>query len=71
MAVQGSTDPMKAPKEEFLDEVTFWRYRALTHVGHDSDDALEIATHVEVDLHQALELVSKGCPQALAVRILL
>ena len=52
-------------------QVLRWRMRTLTTAGYDLDDAVVIASNVEIDLHSAAELVRRGCPSATAVRILL
>jgi len=39
-------------------------------VGFAGDDAVVLAARTEVDLHEAIELVQRGCPPELAVRIL-
>ena len=39
-------------------------------VGFAGDDAVALAARSDVDLHQAIELVQRGCPPELAVRIL-
>ncbi len=56
-----------------LDEATQilgLRLRTLTAAGYDLDDAVVLASHVEIDLDSATELVRRGCPSATAVRIL-
>ena len=52
-------------------EILRWRLSSLTAAGYDLDDAVVLASHVEIDLHAAAELVRRGCPSATAVRILL
>jgi hypothetical protein len=52
-------------------EVLAWRFDALCRSGFDLDAAALIAANVEVDLHRAVQLVDRGCPPALAARILL
>ncbi len=52
-------------------EVLAWRFDALCRSGFDLDAAALIAANVEVDLHEAVQLVDRGCPPALAARILL
>jgi len=52
-------------------EVLAWRFDALFRSGFDLDAAAVLAANVEVDLHQAIELVGRGCPPALAARILI
>jgi hypothetical protein len=53
------------------EEVLRWRFDELVRGGYAPSDAMVLASHVEVDLHQAVELVEQGCPQATALLILL
>jgi hypothetical protein len=48
-----------------------WRFEELVRVGYDAGEAMILASHVEVDLHAATDLVGHGCPPATAMRILL
>ena len=48
-----------------------WRFSQLAKSGYGIDDAIVLATHTDVDLHLASDLVARGCPPALALRILL
>jgi hypothetical protein len=50
--------------------VLLWRFENLTRTGAPVGDALVIASHVEIDLHEAAELLRKGCPPELVVPIL-
>ena len=52
-------------------EVLAWRFDALCRSGYELDAAAVLAANVEVDLHDAIELVARGCPPDLAARILL
>jgi hypothetical protein len=52
-------------------EVLAWRFDALCRSGYDLDAAAVLAANVEVDLHDAVDLVTRGCPPELAARILL
>ena len=52
-------------------EVRAWRFEALFRCGYDRDAAVVLAANVEVDLHDAVDLVRSGCPPTLAARILL
>jgi hypothetical protein len=52
-------------------EVRAWRFEALCRSGYESEAAVMLAANVEVDLHDAVDLVRRGCPPALAARILL
>ena len=48
-----------------------WRFEQLQRVGFDAELALDLAVCAEVDLHDATELVQRGCAPPLAARILL
>ena len=56
--------------ETELDRVERWRTAELMRVGFPGDDAVALAARLDVDLHEAIELVRRGCPPELAVRIL-
>ncbi len=56
--------------ETELERVERWRTAELMRVGFAGDDAASLAARTDVDLHQAIELVQRGCPPELAVRIL-
>jgi hypothetical protein len=56
--------------ETELDRVERWRTAELMRVGFPGDDAVALAARFEIDLHEAIELVQRGCPPALAIRIL-
>ena len=56
--------------ETELDRVERWRTAELMRVGFAGDDAVALAARLDVDLHEAIELVQRGCPPELAVRIL-
>jgi hypothetical protein len=56
--------------ETELERVERWRTAELMRVGFAGDDAVALAARTDVDLHQAIELVQRGCPPELAVRIL-
>jgi hypothetical protein len=47
-----------------------WRARCLRSAGFEPSAAELIAHEAAFDLHALLELVDRGCPPALAVRIL-
>jgi hypothetical protein len=53
------------------ESVLRWRFEELVRVGYDAGDAMVLASHVEVDLHGAIDLVTHGCSTATAMRILL
>jgi len=61
--VEGGPDPAA--------RVLSWRVEQLIAVGYDSDSAFVLALDRSVDLHEATELVRRGCPPETAFRILL
>lgn len=52
-------------------DVIAWRCEQLGNRGYGAFEAMVLAHHLEVDLHQALDLAGRGCPPQLALRILL
>jgi hypothetical protein len=56
--------------ETELERVERWRAEALVRAGYAGTDALELAARPDVDLHEAIELLERGCPVDVAVRIL-
>jgi hypothetical protein len=58
-------------RETEQERVERWRLEALVKVGYDSTSAAQIAVRNDVDLHRAIELVERGCPPEIAVRILI
>jgi len=67
---------MTAAQFELIDEteveaILRWRFEELVRAGYDIGSALVLASHVEVDLHQASALPRRGCPPETAMRILL
>ena len=61
-------ETLDAPAAE---QVLCWRFEQLVVVGFSAGDAAILASHVEVDLHHAADLVNRGCPHGTALRILL
>jgi hypothetical protein len=61
-------DQRSAPDTE---EIRHWRLEQLQRAGYGRREARVLARRVEVDLHQAINLVSRGCSPELALRILL
>lgn len=56
--------------ETELERVERWRTEELLRAGFDPAAATELAARFDVDLHSALDLVDRGCPPELALRIL-
>jgi len=68
------TLPVETPQECGHDpaaRVLSWRIEQLIAVGYDGDSAFVLALDRSVDLHDATELVRRGCPPETAFRILL
>jgi hypothetical protein len=51
-------------------EIVSWRRRQLVQAGFCGALAERVAEDPAYDLHALIELVERGCPPALAVRIL-
>jgi hypothetical protein len=65
-AAQG--EEIDAPETE---AVLRWRFDVLARAGYDHESAMLIAHRVEVDLHEAADLLGRGCPPQTAREILL
>jgi hypothetical protein len=52
------------------EQVVSWRVQRLLRAGFPSVLALGLAADCRFDLHALLDLVERGCPPALAARIL-
>ena len=57
----------ESPEQAVLD----WRFEQLCRVGYDRGEARLLSRRVDVDLHQAVDLLRNGCPRELALAILL
>jgi len=65
-----------AAQFEMIDEteaemILRWRFEELVRAGYDIGSALVLASHVEIDLHDASSLTRRGCPSETALRILI
>jgi hypothetical protein len=56
--------------ETEVERVERWRAEELERAGYEHDDAVELAGRLDVDLHDAISLLERGCPADLAVLIL-
>jgi hypothetical protein len=56
--------------ERHRDDVFAWRRSQLVRSGFSHRLAAHVADDGRYDLHQLIELVEKGCPPELALRIL-
>lgn len=57
--------------EDEAEMILRWRFDELVRAGYDVGTALLLASHVEIDLHDASALARRGCPADTALRILL
>jgi hypothetical protein len=57
-------------RQESSRQVVGWRFEELRRIGYRQADAMELALRAEIELHAAVDLVRRGCPHELAVRIL-
>ena len=54
-----------------IERVENWRHDALERAGYDSESAIVLAACHDVDLHEAVDLLARGCSVDLALQILL
>jgi hypothetical protein len=57
--------------ETEAERVERWRADELIRAGFDPDAALKLAARTDVDIHRAALMLEQGCPQDLALQILL
>jgi hypothetical protein len=62
--------PESTGTEQLL-RVLVWRFKQLCRSGFELELATTIAARMDVDLHDAIKLVERGCPPELAGRIIL
>ena len=54
-----------------IDRIESWRHEELERAGYDAESALVLAASHDVDLHDAVDLLKRGCTVDLALQILL
>jgi hypothetical protein len=54
-----------------LDRIEDWRREELERAGYPRNDAARLAERHDVDLHLAIDLISRGCSSTVALDILL
>jgi len=54
-----------------IERIEHWREEALERAGYDRASASMLAMRHDIDLHEAVELLERGCPSELALQILL
>lgn len=62
---------VEAPVPTEEEQIAWWRAEVLERVGYTGWMANVLAVKKDVDLHLAVELLAKGCPERTAARILL
>jgi hypothetical protein len=60
--------PDRLTEQELVER---WRAEELERAGYPPQAAFELAARMDVDLHLAAELLTKGCSTELALQILL
>jgi hypothetical protein len=58
-------------EQDEFDRVERWRQGELERAGFSPRDAASLASRHDVDLHRAIDLLKRGCPEGLALEILL
>jgi hypothetical protein len=58
-------------EETEQERVERWRAEELRRAGYSASAASRLAARADVDLHAAIELLGRGCPEQLALEILL
>jgi hypothetical protein len=54
-----------------LERIEHWRTEELERAGYSRRAAGRLAARLDVDLHQAVQLLQRGCSPELALKILL
>ncbi|MBA2424173.1 MAG: hypothetical protein H0W35_02275 [Actinobacteria bacterium] len=54
-----------------IDRIEQWRHEELERAGYDPESALVLSASHDVDLHEAVGLLERGCSVELALQILL
>ena len=54
-----------------LERIEQWRAEELERAGYGRHEASRLAARHDVDLHLAIDLISRGCPPQVALDILL
>ena len=66
-----SATELRELEETELERVERWRAEELERAGYELSAAAVLAASSGVDLHLAIELLARGCPQDTAMQILL
>jgi hypothetical protein len=65
-----STD-LQTYVETESERIERWRAEELERAGYEPRSAAKIAVRPDIDLHLAIDLLARGCPPDLALKILL
>jgi len=65
-----STD-LQTPFETEAERIERWRAEELERAGYAPRSAAKLAVRTDIDLHLAVDLLGRGCPPDLALKILL
>ncbi len=57
--------------ETEIERIERWRAAELERGGYGAGQATQLAARHDVDLHLAIDLLARGCPAEVALRILL
>ena len=57
--------------ETEAERIERWRSDELERAGYDPRPAARLAARLDIDLHLATSLLERGCPQDVALRILI
>jgi hypothetical protein len=71
LEVEVSAIEVQEQQETETERVARWRAEELERAGYDLGSAAVLAASFGVDLHLAVELLERGCPQDVAMQILL
>jgi len=66
-----SVTEIREVEETEAERVARWRAEELERAGYDLSAVAALATAAGVDLHLAIDLLGRGCPQDIAMQILL
>jgi len=66
-----STAELQERTDFEIEIVEQWRALSLARAGYDGESAAVLAASHEVDLHDAMRLLERGCSVDLALQILL
>jgi hypothetical protein len=63
--------PLIQGLEPEIDQVDRWRIETLQRAGYDREASTVLALSHEIDLHEAVRLLERGCSVEFALQILL